>query len=73
MQQSPKTRYDYQSLDQLLVQGYDPVEIGHELDGIMSDLVESSVLETHDTRSLVRRHYLLRLLRNIFWELKKNS
>lgn len=68
-----KTHYNYHSLDRVLVELYDPKELGNELDDIMSDLVDFTGREVHYSYSLVQRHHLLRELRNIFWELKKNS
>lgn len=64
--------YNYQSLDNLLVNDYDPKELGNELDQIMSDLIDYTGREAHYSQSLVQRHHLLKMLRDIFWELKKN-
>jgi hypothetical protein len=73
---SPENRstlYNYQPLDRLLIELYDPRELGNELDEIMSELVNHAGHEMNYNQSLVQRHYLLRMLRNIFWELKKNG
>lgn len=66
-----KTHYNYFPLDRILVELYDPRELGNELDDIMSDLVDFTGREAHYSHSLVQRHHLLRTLRDIFWELKK--
>jgi hypothetical protein len=73
---SPENRptlYNYQPLERLLIEFYDPKELGNQLDEIMSELVEYAGHEMSYNQNLVQRHYLLRLLRNIFWDLKKNG
>ena len=67
------TLYNYKALDTMLTDLYDPKEVGNDLDEFMNDLVNCTGREMHYSQSLVKRHYLLRMLRNIFWELKKNG
>jgi hypothetical protein len=60
-------RYNYQALDKLLSENYDPKELGNQLDEIMSDLVYLARDEDDFGRSLTYHHYTLRQLRDIFW------
>lgn len=70
-------RYNYQALDKLLAENYDPKELGNQLDEIlpllklrqasMSDLVYLARDEDDFGRSLTYHHYTLRQLRDIFW------
>jgi hypothetical protein len=62
-----KPLYNYQSLDRLLIEVYDPKELGNELDEIMSELVYLSDGEERHTY----HHLILRTLRDIFWKLEK--
>ncbi|MFZ6013420.1 MAG: hypothetical protein ACOYXT_23965 [Bacteroidota bacterium] len=56
-------RYNYQALDKLLAENYDPKELGNQLDEIMSDLVYLARDEDDFGRSLTYHHYTLRQLR----------
>lgn len=59
--------FDYQALDRLLTNDYDPQELGNKLDEIMTELV-SYARRNEDYRELQEdRHYVLKLLRDILW------
>jgi len=64
-------QYNYQPLNSFLTRTYDPQAVGNELDQIMADLVHLASLEEEFCRTLGERHYLLRELRDLFWNLKK--
>lgn len=72
MEASNPYHYNYQSLDKLLARDYDPKEIGRQLDETMSDLVDYAGKEEDYCQTLPERHHILRMLRNIFLELKKS-
>lgn len=67
---SYRTHYNYQILDKLLTDDSDPVELGNQLDEIMEALATHA---THDGGyhiKLEEHYYILRTLREIFWNLK---
>ena len=67
-----KRPYNYQPLDTLLTDLYDPQEIGNQLDEIMSDLVSHAGKEETYSQVLPVRHNLLKELRDLFWKLKQS-
>lgn len=68
-----KNDYNYQSLDDFLKKDYDPQEIGRQLDETLSDLVHYASKEESYYQVLSQRHYILRELRNIFWNMNKRK
>jgi hypothetical protein len=62
-------RFDYQALDQFLSRAYGPKELGNQLDELMADLVNLASEEDNFGKALTEHHYVLRELRNIFWNL----
>jgi hypothetical protein len=65
--------YNYQRLDEFLKKDYDPKEIGNRLDQIRDRLVELVQHDEDYSQSLREDHYLLGILRDIFWSLKKSE
>ena len=66
-------QYNYERLDNYLKKHTDPQEVGNELDEIMGDLVNYAGLSDSYCESLPHRHSVLRELRDIFWNLKKQE
>jgi len=66
-QENHPTLYNYHLLDRLLIEVYDPKELGNELDEIMNELVHLS----NGEERLTYHHLVLRTLRDIFWKLEK--
>jgi len=59
--------YHYQALDDLLVELYDPKEIGNRLDEIMNALTVYASRD-EDYREVQEDHHtILKMLRDIFW------
>ena len=70
---TPKTkpRYNYKALNSLLTEGIDPQSLGNQMDEIMNDLCYAGRDDDYPGDQLECKYYLLRRLRNIFWELGK--
>lgn len=65
--------YNHHRLDHFLEKDYDPAEVGNRLDQIRDRLVEL-VQHNEAYRELIREdHYLLGVLRDIFWSIKKSE
>lgn len=73
MEDKKETHYNYQPLDEFFVKGDDPKSVGNQLDEIMADLVYLSRDEDDFGRTLGYHHFTLRKLRDIFWNLEKQS
>lgn len=66
--------YDLSPLDKLLQEDIDPVELGNQLDEIMTDLVSLVSRDDHyPFDQLEWRYHLLRTLRNFFWKIEKSK
>lgn len=70
---NPPYHYNYSSLDKLLHHGYDPQDIGDQLDETISDLVSYAGKEEDFCQRLPEKHNILRELRDIFWNLKTSA
>jgi hypothetical protein len=67
------TRYNYQLLDQFFIEYFDPEALGSQLDDIMNDLVcYAGCDEGYPSSQLEGRYFILRTLRDLFWELKQS-
>ena len=60
-------RFDYQALDKLLSEDYDPKELGNKLDEIMTELVCHASRNEGYQESQEEHHYILKELRDTFW------
>ena len=65
--------YNHHRLDDFLKKDYDPAEVGNRLDQIRDRLVELVEHNEVYRESLREDHYLLGMLRDIFWALKKSE
>lgn len=63
--------FNYQALDKLLNQVYDPEEIANLFDEIMNDLVDYADKDVNYHPHLCPRYTLLRYARDIFKNLKR--
>ena len=67
-----KTRYNLKALNQLLTDDATPEELGDQMDEIMSDLVTCAGRDDdYPGHELEWKYFILRTLRNIFWEMAK--
>lgn len=70
---SMKTPKRYADLDKFLKAGMTARQVGDELDETLCDLVHYAGKEDDYASELPNRYYLIRKLRNIFWEMSKSS
>ena len=73
MKKPIRHRFDYTQLDHLLKESCLPEEVGNQLDEALNDLVHYSGMADDYCSELPDRYYLLRKLRNIFWNLSHNK
>jgi sensor domain CHASE-containing protein len=71
MEEKKKQRYDLGRLERWLTY-CTPAQMGNELDEIMTDLVAYSGWDD-SYEFLEKRFFILRQLRDIFWEMEKNK
>jgi hypothetical protein len=71
MEKPESYHFNYQALDKFLSREYGPKELGNQLDELMADLVNLASEEDNFGKALNEHHYVLRELRNIFWNLNK--
>jgi len=60
-------RYNYQALDQMLAELYDPKEVGNKLDEIMAEQVLHAAQDEGCRDKLGEHHFFLKMFRDIFW------
>lgn len=65
--ENPPYTFNYQALDKLLTEDYDPKELGNKFDEMMSELVSHGSLDENYRESQAEHHYILKVLRDIFW------
>ena len=69
---SKTTRHSFKALNELLTESAPPEEIGDQMDEIMSDLVTYAGRDDdYPGHELEWKYFILRTLRNIFWEMAK--
>jgi hypothetical protein len=71
MEKRPKP-YDFGRLERWITYA-NPEKLGNELDEIMTDLVAYSGWNDEYYKFLENRFYIVRQLRDIFWEMEKNK
>jgi hypothetical protein len=65
--------YDFENMNRLLTRDYDPQEIGNELDETLCDLVHYAGKQEDYVQELPDRYFLIKKLRDIFWEMNKSK
>jgi hypothetical protein len=68
-----KTPKHYTDLDKFLKTGMTAKQVGDELDETLCDLVHYAGKEDDYVSELPNRYYLIRKLRDIFWQISKTN
>lgn len=63
----------YTQLDKFLKSGMTARQVGDELDETLCDLVHYAAKEDDYVSELPNRYYLIRKLRDVFWEISKSN